>query len=416
MKTVGIIAEYNPFHNGHQFHIEEARKLTGADRVVVVMSGDYVQRGEPAVIDKYVRTRMALEHGADAVFELPHYYALGSAEYFALGAISLLDKLGIIDSVCFGSECGEISKLREIANVLLEEPADYQSALKEALKEGLTFPAASAAAIRHYFHDDSISETISQPNNILGIYYMKALIKRSSDIVPYTLVRNGSRYLDDQLADVDSSKSSLSSALAIRTTLLQSGSLTDLEVQLPEKVYDLLSEHINTTFPITADDFSTMLGYKLLSEREHGLAGYMDISDSLSDRICKEFKHYRSFSGFCEHLKTKDFTYARISRCLMHLLLNMKTETLASYIRNDYISYARLLGFRTGAADLLTAAKSRGSLTLIGKLADAKNILSPTALAMLEEDVYASHVYQIAVASKFKTIAQNEYTRPIIKL
>lgn len=416
MKTVGIIAEYNPFHNGHQFHIEEARKLTGADRVVVVMSGDYVQRGEPAVIDKYARTHMALEHGADAVFELPHYYALGSAEYFALGAVSLLDKLGIIDSVCFGSECGEISKLREIANVLLEEPADYQSFLKESLKEGLTFPAASAAAISHYFHDDSISEIISQPNNILGIYYMKALIKRGSNIAPYTLLRNGSHYSDDQLAEVDSSKCALSSALAIRTALLQSGSLADLKAQLPEKGYDLLSNHINTTFPITPNDFSMMLGYKLLNECEHGLTDYVDISDNLSDRICKEFRHYRSFSSFCEHLKTKDFTYARISRCLMHFLLNMKTDTLASYIRNDYISYARLLGFRTSTADLLAAAKSRGSLTLISKLADAKNILSPTALAMLEEDVYASHIYQIAVVSKFKTSAQNEYTRPIIKL
>lgn len=416
MKTVGIIAEYNPFHNGHKFHIEETKRLTGADRVLVVMSSDFVQRGEPAVIDKYVRTRMALENGADAVFELPHYYALGSAEYFAMGAVSMLDKLGIVDSVCFGSECGSIEKLREIAEVLLNEPVLYQEALKEALRDGLTYPAASAAAIDHYFHDSSVHEIISQPNNILGIYYMKALLKRNSSIKPYTLLRHGSRYLDDTLnTEQQDTEVTLSSALAIRS-VLNSGTMTDVGAHMPQNAYELLSQCMNRSFPIESNDFSTMLGYKLLSEHEDGFTGYVDVSDSLSDRIRNEFKYYKSFSNFCDLLKTKDFTYARISRCLMHILLNMKNETLADYVRSDYIAYARLLGFRTASADLLSAIKTNASLALLGKLADAKNILSPMALSMLKEDVYASHVYQIAVASKFKTPYHNEYTRQIIKV
>ncbi len=439
MKTVGIIAEYNPFHNGHQFHIEAAKRLTGAERVVVIMSSDFVQRGEPAVIDQYARTRMALENGADAVFELPHYYALGSAEYFAMGAISMLDKLGIIDAVCFGSECGSIGKLREIAEVLLEEPVLYQNELKKALKKGLTYPAASAAAISHYFHDDSIAEIIAQPNNILGIYYMKALLKRGSSIRPYTLLRHGSHYLDDVLMDdglmddalmdnvlstsepgtsakADGHTAMLSSALSIRTALETNSSLAEVAPHIPQNVCQLLSEQMNSTFPMNSNDFSTMLGYQLLSEYKHGFTDYVNVSESLSDRIQNEFHRFTSFQSFCELLKTKDFTYARISRCLMHILLNMKNETLADYIRNDYIAYARLLGFRQTSVELLSRIKANASLTLIGKLADAKNILSPMALSMLEEDVYASHVYQIAVASKFKTPYHNEYTRQIIKL
>ena len=414
MKTVGIIAEYNPFHNGHKFHIEEAKRLTQADRVIVVMSGDFVQRGEPAVIDKYSRTRMALSYGADAVFELPHYYALGSAEYFALGAISLLDKLGIVDSICFGSECGNVMKLREIAEVLMKEPIQYQEALKEGLRNGMTFPAASAYAISDYFQDEEITEIISLPNNILGIYYMKALLKRNSSMTPYTLLRYGSHYRDEALSS--DPKIPISSALAIRTALSGTGTLSDIEVQLPSLVYQELSECMDHSFPVKADDFSTMLGYKLLENGDRDLTSYVDISESLSDRISNEFKHYQTFSDFCERLKTKDFTYARISRCLMHILLDMKTETLADYIRNDYVSYARLLGFRNSSADILTAAKAHGSLTLISKPADAKNILSPMSLSMFKEDVYVSHIYQIVIASKYNTPYRNEYSRKMIKV
>lgn len=418
MKTVGIVAEYNPFHNGHKFHIEESKRLTGAERAVIIMSSDFVQRGEPAMIDKYERTRMALENGADAVFELPHYYALGSAEYFAMGAVTMLDKLGIIDCICFGSECGSIDRLREIAEVLLNEPVLYQTVLKEALREGLTYPAASAVAIDRYFHDASIHEIIAQPNNILGIYYMKALLKRGSSIVPYTLFRHGSHYLDDTLtaADACASEELLSSALAIRTVLHSGGSLTEVAAHMPQNVCQLLSVQSGITFPIDSNDFSAMLGYKLLCEYQQGFTDYVDVSDSLSDRICNEFRNYTSFQDFCELLKTKDFTYARISRCLMHILLNMRTDTLAGYIRNDYIFYARLLGFRTASTELLSEIKANTSLTLIGKLADAKNILSPMALSMLEEDVYTSHIYQLAAAAKFRRPCHNEYTRQIIKV
>ena len=182
MKTVGLITEYNPFHNGHLYHIERARELTGADRVVIVMSGDYVQRGTPALLSKHSRAHMALLNGASAICELPVCYASGSAEFFAQGAISILEGLGCIDTLCFGSECGELSVLQHIAQLLLSESDTYSHMLQDALKKGHSFPAARHQALEKLTGDASVSQILSEPNNILGIEYLKALKKQNSRI------------------------------------------------------------------------------------------------------------------------------------------------------------------------------------------------------------------------------------------
>ena len=169
MKTVGLITEYNPFHNGHLYHIEKAKELTGADRVVIIMSGDYVQRGMPALLSKHHRAHMALSRGASVVIELPVCYASGSAEYFALGAVAILDGLGCIDSLCFGSECGDLEQLDRISRLLVSEPGSYRLLLQNSLKSGASFPAARCLALKELTGDTSISEVISDPNNILAI-------------------------------------------------------------------------------------------------------------------------------------------------------------------------------------------------------------------------------------------------------
>ena len=192
MKIVGLITEYNPFHNGHLYHIEEAKRVTGADTVVVVMSGDYVQRGTPAVMPKRLRTEMALKCGAGAVFELPVCYASGSAEFFAMGAVSLLDHLGAVDSICFGSESNDLEALQEIAGILLEEPDGYQELLKEALRSGQSYPSARQKALAGCTGNDALASLLDDPNNILGIEYLKALRKLNSSMVPYTILLQGS--------------------------------------------------------------------------------------------------------------------------------------------------------------------------------------------------------------------------------
>ena len=172
MKIVGLITEYNPFHNGHKYHIEKAKEITGADYVIAVMSGNFVQRGAPAILPKHLRTAMALDGGCDMVIELPVCYATGSAEYFASGAISILDNLGCVDVVCFGSECGNYEILETIARILVNEPLEYKELLQTYLKQGNSFPVARQQALKNYFHDDVLDAVLESPNNILGIEYI----------------------------------------------------------------------------------------------------------------------------------------------------------------------------------------------------------------------------------------------------
>ena len=192
MRVNGIISEYNPFHNGHKYLLTESKKATSADYTVIVMSGNFVQRGAPALINKYKRAEMALQNGADLVLELPKYYATASAEYFAMGGISLLDKLGVVTNLSFGSECGDLAVLEKIARILVEEPNDYTILLRENLKKGQSYPTARTNALLEYNADfGEYKDVLSSPNNILGIEYLKALLKRKSSIQPYTLLRTG---------------------------------------------------------------------------------------------------------------------------------------------------------------------------------------------------------------------------------
>ena len=213
MKIVGLITEYNPFHNGHLYHIEKAKEITGADSVIVVMSGNYVQRGAPAIMPKHLRAEVALEAGVDVLMELPVCYATGSAEYFAAGAISLFERLGCVDSICFGSECGDYGLLARVAHILADEPEGYRQALKDLLKSGMSFPLARQKALKDYLEDDSLDSVLEQPNNILGIEYIKALYERRSPMKSYTIRRMVSGYHDTELSG------SYSSASAIRRLL-----------------------------------------------------------------------------------------------------------------------------------------------------------------------------------------------------
>lgn len=409
MKVVGIIAEYNPFHNGHAIHMKKAKELTGADYLVVVMSGNFTQRGIPALMDKYTRTQMALEAGADLVIELPLYYSAGSAEYFASGAIALLDKLGIVDSICFGSECGDIQILTDIAALLSKEDEDFSNAMKAKIKQGLTYPRARMQVIgetipNSFAHVDALS----YPNNILGIEYIKALILRNSTITPHTLSRVGAGYHDRMLTDV------MSSALSIRESLQSADSLDMIRSSVPDFVYNIMKADFHKTFPVFHDDISSLLKYKLLLDAPGGYADYVDVSEDFSDKIIKNLNNYESYAQFCDLLKSKDITYARVSRCLLHILLNLKKDSLENYVKNDYIFYARMLGLRKSASELTSALKKNASLPIISKLADAREHLSPIGVDMLECDIQASHIYDSLVSEKFGHKPISEFSREII--
>lgn len=440
MKTAGIIVEYNPFHNGHQYHIKRTRQETKADFIIAVMSGDFVQRGEPALTDKYTRTRMALLGGADLVLELPVLFATGSAGDFASGAVSLLDKLGVVDALCFGSEAGSIEPFEDIAVLLADEPPCFRSLLQENLRQGLSFPLARSMALKSCLSswqlpagnaargsaadrsDADIGsaplsvEFLSTPNNILGTEYCTALYKRKSSIRPVTIQREGSGYHDDTLLIQNSSSRSFSSAAAIRNALKGAPAYPDwsaLAPSLPASQLPLWHDLISQKRILFTKDFTKELRCRLILEEADGFTQYADVTRELSDKLRKNHLAFADWDALCELVKSKEMTYSRISRALCRILLSITRSQLQQARANDYVPYARILGFRKSAEPLLSAIKKNSSVPLISKLADARRLLNDDAFSMLQQDITAAHLYESAIAAKTGALPQNEYTRQI---
>lgn len=411
MKVVGIIAEYNPFHNGHLYQLQEAKLMTGADYVVVVMSGNYTQRGAPAFLDKYTRAEMALRCGADLVLELPTYFASASAQYFARGAIDLLHEIGVVEYLSFGSECGDIQLLTKIATKITEEEGDFSKELKEYLRIGHSYPKAFSKAFSScYPNNKEMNEAIMTPNNLLGVEYIKAIQLRKSLIQPTTIKREGSKYLDESLT------STKSSALAIRNTLSKSESLHVILEQVPPMVYELLEGSFESSSFIVTDDFSQLLLFQLRMYRKEGYTQFADVSESLSNRIQNQLPQYRNFTDFCMLIKTKENTYARISRCLLHIMLGITEMDFRRFTKDCYAHYVRMLGFRKDSTKLLKAIKEQSNIPLISKISDAPKYLNQVGLEMLEREVEYSQIYHIVERYQSQKEPYNEYTQNIIRI
>lgn len=413
MKVAAIIAEYNPLHNGHEFQIKKAKELTNADYIIVVMSGNFTQRGIPAIIDKYERTKMALLAGADLVLELPLYYSSSSAEYFASGAINLLKKIGCVDYLVFGSECGDIKILTDIAELLINHKDKISEVIHNKVREGMSYPAARVNAIEEAIPNSyNHVEAMASPNNILGFEYIRAIRQFNAKIEPVTNLRIGSDY-HDKIID---SENQISSALAIRSSLEELDDIEKIKDQVPSYVYEILYNNYKNTFPILNEDISSILKYKLLLDAGNGYEEYVDISSDFSDKILKNLNKYVSYSQFCDLLKSKDITYARVARNLLHILLNIKKDSMKKYKENGYIFYARMLGFKKSSSALLTRIKETSSLPLISKLADARNLLTPLGMEMLETDIQAAHIYDTIVTEKYHAATVSEFSREMIIL
>lgn len=419
MKVVGLIAEYNPFHNGHAYHIRKAKAVTGASYCIVVMSGNYVQRGTPAVISKYARTQMALEAGADLVLELPVIFSSASAELFARAAVSLLNHTGIVDYLCFGSECGEIEPLEQIAHIFLEEPPLFREELLKNLKEGNPYPKARNDALIEYLLKSDLTSSavesiykatslLSSPNNILGIEYLKALISSNSTIRPFTISRMANHYHSMNL-DMP-----FCSATAIRTSLEESTDLNLIRNQVPDGCLRILNESYGKICPITSNDFSSILNDRLLTETDYSV--YEGFSDELAARLQNLMPDFMDFESWIDALKTKSYTRTRICRSLLHLILDIRHEDMEKYMEYDGCLYARILGFNSQSADLLTKMKQHCDVPMIVKMADAQNQLSPIGQTMLKQEIHASDLYNLIVYNKFGTKLKNEYCAGIQKI
>lgn len=403
MKIVGLITEYNPFHAGHLYHMQQARELTGADYCVVLMSGSFVQRGEPAIFDKYLRTKTALLAGADLVLEIPVAFSTASAHEFAAYGVALLSAIGV-DAVVFGSECGQIEILKQAAYALNHESAEFRERLQKGLKAGLTYPQARAKALEM---EDTWASVLSSPNNILGIEYLRAAEDLHSPMEFYTISRKGSGYHEDTLADANFPSASAIRGI-IRNSLSKDKDLLDiLASHLPAVTHPAYTGAV----PVFVDDFSELLNAAVLQMQ--ATFSIADLSPELAARLAKPPYCPLSFEERIQALKTRQLTYTRVSRALLHLVLGMREEDISRWKDEGYALYARILGFRRQSSPLLSCLHKKSSIPLITKMADAAQNLSPSALALLDQEVYASHLYQ-TVRMKRGGVFQNEYTEGLV--
>ena len=418
MKTVGIIAEYNPFHNGHLYQMLEARKRAEADYVVVVMSGDFVQRGDPALLDKWVRARMALDAGADLVLELPVRSACASAEYFAQTGVSMLSSLGAVDAISFGYESialqggvdlgsliqTDLRPLQEAAAFFSrEETKEYREQLKKRLGSGLTYAKARMDAYLNMSGNEVPAELLSSPNNILAIEYLKALIRLNSSMEVIPVPRTGAGYHDMKLpghsaAEHPASASAVlpASASAIRAAIARQ---EDVSAHMPYTALRLMMEEIRARRVLVPSDLDLPLHDALLRNADH-LEEYLDVSPDLANRIRAQLGEYTGFESFAARLKTRQVTLTRIKRSLMHILLDLRQG-------DGEAQYARVLGFRRSAGELLHQISERSSIPLITKLPQDP----PQAL---REDLFAARLWEMIVCHKTGQPVRNEYQRQIV--
>lgn len=408
MTTVGIIAEYNPLHNGHVHHFTEAKRLSGAESAIVVMSGPFTQRGEPATVSKQARTEMALRMGADLVIELPVAYAVQPAEWFAFGAVALLEATGVVDSLCFGSEAGTLGSLLPLARYLAEESGELQSEIRRRMALGESFPAAYSAAAAAAWEGTlpteespgDAGELLRQPNNSLGLHYLIALQRLSSKIQPLTVPRTAAGFHDPLQVG-----SSIASATAIRKLLQEGGSpsayMPDYSVSILER------EHAAGRGPLGLEDFQIPLRHLLSTRTASELRMIHDMNEGLENRLLRLMPQLEQFSisGLLQALKSKRYTHTRLQRLLLHALLNHTKEEMTSSVLAEGPGYIRILGFRETGRVLLKRMKQSATLPIV---------MRPSLCShpQLERDLQAATAFAGAFLEPHRADMYRDYLEP----
>jgi predicted nucleotidyltransferase len=411
MSTVGVIVEYNPLHNGHLYHLQQSIKITAADNVVAVMSGHFLQRGEPALADKWARTEMALRAGCDLVLELPVAYSSQPAQWFAYGAVSILDATGVVDSVCFGSESGDLESLAYMASLLTEEPPEFVNELGARLKEGLPYPSAFTAAAKAYLQGkglDGLAFSLEQPNHTLGLHYLIALRKINSSITPYSLRREKSGYGQSDITDTR-----IASATALRKVLLgESGSLEQLASYVPASTTEILLREMNAgRAPIHWEHYARPLFHELFRQDEKQISAYAEVSEGLEHRIRDVLAGLPEFTvgALLDALKTKRYTRTKLQRMLLRILLGQHKELLNAERLATGIEYIRVLGFNERGQRLLHEMRNKAKVPIVTSAAKGD-------WPYLRLDANASAVYSLAFRHSDSSEAMRDYTKPPIRL
>ncbi len=377
MKICGLITEYNPFHNGHLYHLQAAKRLSGADYTVALMSGHFLQRGEPALLDKWTRAAMAVRCGVDLVLELPVYYATASAQYFAEGAVSLLDRMAV-DAICFGSESGDMQLLESAAAGLADIDARRASDLQQAMKGGLPYHAARQAVLRaHYGIDFDFSA-----NNILAISYIKAAKKRRCSAALSTVKRRAASYHDASIAGDIASATAIRQQLARRTIDWQR-----VAEAMPEAAFKVLYEQF---FYTRLDDFKALVNGAIIRAGKTGLSQIRGVSEGLENRIVDSISNAMSLEDVVAAVASKRYPKTRIRRILVSALLGIDRSYVA--LADENLDYARILAFNENGRKIIKHVKRNGDLTLFSNLGrDLKKYRKDNPL--IDLDVRATGIY-----------------------
>lgn len=416
MKAVGLVTEYNPFHNGHLYHLNKAMELTGADISVAVMSGDFVQRGEPAVLDKYTRASMALNSGVNLVIELPVNYAVSSAESFASGALTVLDYIKA-DSIAFGSESGDIERLSKLAYILCDNEDMLYKEISKCTANGISYAAARQKVVEKLTDKDTAA-MLTSSNNILAVEYLKAIIKNNYAIKPYTVQRQGDSYNDTDI------RSDYASATALRGNL----KADNISKYIPVKAGLILSSNTNYIYPddITEALFTRLLDILFASSYDknvfiENVMQYPDVSKEIAGRLYKsamdmitravpqgaESKDNGvfSFGSLCKHIKTKEVPLSRIKRALVRITLGLDKKHMEKYANEPYI---RVLGFDKKGQEYLSYIRKTVEVPLITKTADYKE--------MLLDDIHAANIYNMIAAGKYGVKELGDFVRGPVRV
>ena len=405
-RVLGIIAEYNPFHNGHLYHIAKSKQETGAEYVIAVISGNFVQRGNTSIINKWKKARMALLNGVDLVIEIPTIYSISSAENFAEGAIKIFNSLGIVDTISFGMESDEISTLNNIANVLYNEPKEYTTILSHELKKGNSYPKARENALLMYLNDiKRYANVMIGSNNILGIEYIKAMRRTKSTITPIGIKREKVLYNDKYIVD------EFASATAIRK-MLMTKQLNDISKVMPRNSYLILGEELkNGHYVVDLSRFEKEIIYTLRKMSTADIAKLPDVSEGLENSIKNAADSCNTLEELINIVKTKRFTQTRIQRILLYALLGIDKKQME--ISKRITPYARVLGFNNKGKELISEMMNINPklniVTSVKKFIDA--VANKNLKEMLEKDILATNIYTLGYYSD--SYANLDYTNKI---
>lgn len=404
-KILAIISEYNPLHNGHLYHLQKSKKELNPDYSVCIMSGNFCERGDTSIIDKWSRAEAALKCGFDLVVELPVLYSISSAENFAEGSLKILDAFGNNVILSFGSECGDLSILNNIANILCDEPKEFTTILTHELSKGLSYPKARENALLLYLNDvRKYANVLSNPNNILGIEYLKAIKKLKSKVKPFTIKRIDAGYNSLKVKD------RLASATAIRNLLKNN---EDVKKLMPTPAYNILLDNINHGKMVSNISlFEKEIIYTLRKMSLEEIANLQDVTEGLENSIKQAANSCNNLEDLINSIKSKRYTRSRIQRILIYSILNItKKDIQDSYKVKPYI---RVLGVSQKGKTLLSQISNPRSkypvVTSVKKFMDSNN--NKILKNMIEKDILASNIYTLGY--EYDSKSNLDYTKKLI--